>query len=269
MMLYWASLNEHHRQVVQHPLLSEAMYRLDAAVYECLLSHVNEGLFSKPFGAVEHHDFMALQKLASNLEQYAVNALNSFPAGFVSGRVELASRTAHLLSRHLGMVQLVGRSLAIRYTCRLEDAVRTDLTDRSTPYHQAQAVSGVLSQPENAAQLLAGWDSIDFDTIFNQAALVTNCAQDLASHFCVEFRKTLALLGKGGEPLRILVAFADAAMSHGLAELAQSRRSVSKETNARTFLLKWSFVSSQITRDLTIKSNPTFGAFQLVSLFIE
>ena len=33
--------------------------------------------------------------------------------------------------------------------------------------------------------------------------------------------------------------------------------------------MKWSFVAGQVLRDLTISSNPAFGSFQVISLFIQ
>ena len=103
MVSYWTTLDDHQQTVVQHPILSDALYRADAVVYDAILTYLNDNSFT----AMQQSVRTSLQKLAHKLEQYTVTALRAFPAEFVSCRVELASRTAHLLSRHLGIVQLV------------------------------------------------------------------------------------------------------------------------------------------------------------------
>jgi regulatory factor X, other len=39
--------------------------------------------------------------------------------------------------------------------------------------------------------------------------------------------------------------------------------------SSRSVLIRWGYVTSQIMRDLTIRSDPTFGAFQILKLFLE
>jgi len=39
--------------------------------------------------------------------------------------------------------------------------------------------------------------------------------------------------------------------------------------SSRSVLIRWGYVTSQIMRDLTIRSDPAFGAFQIMKLFLD
>jgi len=39
--------------------------------------------------------------------------------------------------------------------------------------------------------------------------------------------------------------------------------------SSRSVLIRWGYVTSQIMRDLTIRSDPAFGAFQILKLFLD
>jgi len=39
--------------------------------------------------------------------------------------------------------------------------------------------------------------------------------------------------------------------------------------SSRSVLIRWGYVTSQVMRDLTIRSDPTFGAFQILKLFLD
>lgn len=39
--------------------------------------------------------------------------------------------------------------------------------------------------------------------------------------------------------------------------------------SSRSILIRWGYVTSQVMRDLTIRSDPAFGAFQILKLFLD
>jgi len=39
--------------------------------------------------------------------------------------------------------------------------------------------------------------------------------------------------------------------------------------SSRSVLIRWGYVTSQVMRDLTIRSDPAFGAFQIMKLFLD
>lgn len=108
---FWNQLDAVQRDVVQHPILADALYRADAVVYNAILDYLTANVTS-PFDKSMHS---SLSRVATNLEQYIITALSAFPAEYISCRVELASRTGHLMSRFLGLTRLVSllRHLAV------------------------------------------------------------------------------------------------------------------------------------------------------------
>lgn len=95
------------------------MYRADAAVYGTLLDHLRSCVLASaatlpedkprsPAGmtSAQMHE---LHSMAGKLEGRMAEIFrqNRFGESFSGQRIELASRVAHLISRHIGLVQLV------------------------------------------------------------------------------------------------------------------------------------------------------------------
>lgn len=207
-----------------------------------------------------------LGELATKLEQCIVGALHQYPPDFVGCRVELASRAAHLINRHLGIVQL------------------------------GQALGRILTDPYNITTMLAAWESVDFDSVSNQAALVTNSTHETVEQYQDSVRSLLEQVRNAMDVkpsmsgnndvdesaasqcmavLRLVVAFANEALE-GSARFTQELVAGGQGTvlssidmGPRSFLLKWNYIAGQVLRDLTIKSHASFGNFQILSLFVE
>lgn len=143
----------------------------------------------------------------------------------------------------------------------------------------------MILAPGTVQELLSGWRTVDFEEIANQSALVTNCTQEVISYYVEEFHKTLSNISgpNGIRSLKVITDFADNALAYGVsllegssppaspsdASTSNDKPNIPQQDSSRTFLLKWHYISSQIIRDLTIKSHPAFGPFQIMSLFIE
>jgi len=101
---------------------------------------------------------------------------------------------------------------------------------------------------------------------------VCNCRhEDLVQLLEVEFVAVMDNLAKSAEPVRDVMAWADECCER----LMGSNRSGapdgerSNTMSSRSVLIRWGYVTSQIMRDLTIRSDPTFGAFQILKLFLD
>ena len=130
--------------------------------------------------------------------------------------------------------------------------------------------------------MLAAWSQLDFETISNQAALVTNCTQLAVSYYLDDFKRVMLSISStktsGGtsngsvQPntaearVKALAEFADAALEFSLANVPAHQ---SRDTEAKALLLKWGYITSQILKELVIKSSLHFGPFQVLSLFIQ
>jgi hypothetical protein len=161
---------------------------------------------------------------------------------------------------------------------------------------QAQALSGILHQPGSISSIIEAWQTLNFDMITNQVALVTHCPQDTLSIFLDHFEEVLqyteedlATSPSNASGLSRFIVFVDQSLCRfaeastpssaasarlqcdryraGSAGLGQKAKIA--KFDERPLLLKWSYLSGQILRDLTIASSPAFGAYQILSLFLE
>jgi len=118
-------------------------------------------------------------------------------------------------------------------------------------FQVTQALTTVLSNPKQLADMRRSWNSVDFDSVRNQAALVCNCRhEDLVQLLEVDFVKMMDALPSTSEPVRTVMAWADECcerlMGHRGGAGAEDRGTLS----SRSVLIRWGYVTSQIMRDL-------------------
>lgn len=118
MLLFWAQLDTAHQDLVQHPLLNDAMFQADEILYSTILSQMCDNLLQPStltglHGDTASIDLAQLARIGEELENWALTALHPFPNDFADCRVELASRTGHLMRRLVGVAQLVGDFIII------------------------------------------------------------------------------------------------------------------------------------------------------------
>ncbi|KAH9447140.1 hypothetical protein Pst134EA_029182 [Puccinia striiformis f. sp. tritici] len=189
-------------------------------------------LHSQALNQMPQQAFGSLRQLAQNMEQVIIAALENYPSTFVGPKIELAARFGHLVVRNLGICQL------------------------------AQALSGIFSNPANLKDMAEAWDGIDFEAVRNQAALVTNCQHEILGGCFDEFR---AILNNPNVTIDHFISFVEATYKRCLQPNADGERALSP----RSLLVRWCFVSSQLIRDLTLRSASSFGSFQIVNLFFD
>lgn len=117
-----------------------------------------------------------------------------------------------------------------------------------------QALSTVLTNQKQLADMRRSWHSIDFESVRNQAALVCNCRhEDLVQLLEVDFVQLMNELQKSSEPVGEVMAWADNVCErlmggghrqgiHGVEERST--------LSSRSILIRWGYVTSQIMRDL-------------------
>ena len=156
-------------------------------------------------------------------------------------------------------------------------------------YQVTQALNTVLTNQKQLVEMRKSWQKVDFESVRNQSALVCNCRhEDLVQLLEVEFVAVLDALTKSSEPVREVMSWADKCCER----LMGNNRSSQEERgtmSSRSVLIRWGYVTSQVMRDLvsrhnhipgytvpmvsvppqTIRSDPAFGAFQILKLFLE
>ncbi|OBZ76593.1 Transcription factor RFX3 [Grifola frondosa] len=232
---FWSSLNGAHREVVHAPAVAGLMAKADAIVYDEIL----ELLRSQMLSPIPPASLAGLRQLADKMEKILLVALDSYGQTFVEPKVELGARFGHLVLRFLDIYQVT------------------------------QALSTVLTNQKQLMEMRRSWQKVDFESVRNQSALVCNCRhEDLVQLLEVEFVSVLEGLGKSADPVRDVMAWADKCCERlmgGRGNAGDDRATMS----SRSVLIRWGYVTSQVMRDLTIRSDPAFGAFQILKLFLD
>ncbi|PVF93725.1 hypothetical protein CPB86DRAFT_818571 [Serendipita vermifera] len=230
---FWAGLSGDHREVVHAPAVAGLMAKADALLYDEIL----EVLRSQILAPIPTPALSSLRGLADQMEKILLLALENYGSTFVEPKVELGARFGHLVLRFLDIYQVT------------------------------QALATVLQNPKQMADMRRAWAEIDFESVRNQSALVCNCRhEDLIQLLEVDFVALLDGLQRTTEPVRDVMLWADDCCER----LMGSNRGEDRSTlSSRSVLIRWGYVTSQIMRDLTIRSDPSFGAFQILKLFLD
>ena len=116
-----------------------------------------------------------------------------------------------------------------------------------------QALSTVLTNQKQLADMRRSWQHIDFESVRNQSALVCNCRhEDLVQLLEVDFVALLNNISKSAEPVGEVMAWADnvcvrlMGAPRGPVSGVEERSTLS----SRSILIRWGYVTSQIMRDL-------------------
>ncbi|KAI0677529.1 hypothetical protein C8Q78DRAFT_1066040 [Trametes maxima] len=230
---FWSSLTGAHREVVHAPAVAGLMAKADAIVYDEIL----EMLRSQMLSPITPASLAGLRQLADKMEKILLVALDSYGNTFVEPKVELGARFGHLVLRFLDIYQVT------------------------------QALNTVLTNQKQLMEMRRSWAKIDFESVRNQSALVCNCRhEDLVQLLEGEFVAVLDGLAKSQDPVRDVMAWADKCCERLMGGRGVEDRST---MSSRSVLIRWGYVTSQVMRDLTIRSDPAFGAFQILKLFLD
>ncbi|TFK28731.1 hypothetical protein FA15DRAFT_664765 [Coprinopsis marcescibilis] len=235
---FWSSLTGNHREIVHAPAIAGLMAKADAIVYDEILEFLRLQMLSP----IPTASLASLRQLAIKMEKILLVALEGYGNTFVEPKVELGARFGHLVLRFLDIYQVT------------------------------QALNTVLTNQKQLQEMRRSWTKVDFESVRNQSALVCNCRhEDLVQLLEVEFTALLETVSKSNEPVRDVMAWADKCCERLMGgvranQVAQEERGV---MSSRSVLIRWGYVTSQVMRDLTIRSDPAFGAFQILKLFLD
>ncbi|KIL70050.1 hypothetical protein M378DRAFT_67300 [Amanita muscaria Koide BX008] len=237
---FWSNLGGQHREVVHAPAIAGLMAKADVVVYDA--REILEFLRSQMLSPISPNSLASLRQLALKMEKILLVALENYGSTFVEPKVELGARFGHLVLRFLDIYQVT------------------------------QALNTVLTNQKQLGEMRKSWQKVDFESVRNQSALVCNCRhEDLVQLLEVEFVALLDTVGKSNEPVREVMAWADRCYERliGNTRFNQGVQEDRATMSPRSVLIRWGYVTSQIMRDLTLRSDPVFGAFQILKLFLD
>ncbi|KAK5644860.1 hypothetical protein RI129_006160 [Pyrocoelia pectoralis] len=174
----------------------------------------------------------SIRNFAKSLESWLTAAMNGAPPA--------------MLNSKLSAVTAFGSSLR-RYT---------------SLNHLAQAARAVLHNGTQIAQMLADLNRVDFHSVREQASWVCQCDHEIVARFEADFKLTL-------QQQNSLEQWASWLKNVVRSALKPYEGKPNFSRAARQFLLKWSFYSSMVIRDLTLRSAASFGSFHLIRLLYD
>ncbi|XP_021165857.2 MHC class II regulatory factor RFX1 isoform X1 [Fundulus heteroclitus] len=129
--------------------------------------------------------------------------------------------------------------------------------------HLAQAARAVLQNSAQINQMLSDLNRVDFTNVQEQASWVCQCEDRVVQRLEQDFKATL----QQQNSLEQWASWLDGVVSQVLKPYEQNPVSLPKA--AKVFLLNWSFYSSMVIRDLTLRSAASFGSFHLIRLLYD
>nr|XP_033810909.1 DNA-binding protein RFX2 [Geotrypetes seraphini] len=174
----------------------------------------------------------AIRNFAKSLEGWLTNAMNDFPQHIVQIKVGVVSAFAQTLRRYTSL------------------------------NHLAQAARAVLQNTSQINQMLSDLNRVDFANVQEQASWVCQCEEGMVQKLEQDFKLTL----QQQSSLDQWASWLDNVVTQ---ILKPHEGSPSFPKAARQFLLKWSFYSSMVIRDLTLRSAASFGSFHLIRLLYD
>ncbi|XP_043917033.1 transcription factor RFX3 [Protopterus annectens] len=174
----------------------------------------------------------AIRNFAKSLEGWLTNAMNNIPQRMIQTKVAAVSAFAQTLRRYTSL------------------------------NHLAQAARAVLQNTSQINQMLSDLNRVDFANVQEQASWVCQCEDAMVQRLEQDFKMTL----QQQSTLEQWATWLDNVVTQALKPY-EGRSSFPKA--ARQFLLKWSFYSSMVIRDLTLRSAASFGSFHLIRLLYD
>ncbi|KAL2087008.1 hypothetical protein ACEWY4_018067 [Coilia grayii] len=158
------------------------------------------------------------------------------------------------------MMNIPEEMVRIKVTC--VGAFAQTLRRYTSLNHLAQAARAVLQNTTQINQMLSDLNRVDFANVQEQASWVCRCEEHVVQRLEQDFKLTL----QQQNSLEQWAAWLDGVVSQVLKPY-QSSPAFPKA--AKQFLLKWSFYSSMVIRDLTLRSAASFGSFHLIRLLYD
>ncbi|XP_072173157.1 transcription factor RFX3-like isoform X2 [Diadema setosum] len=174
----------------------------------------------------------AIRNFAKSLESWLRNSMHNTPQEMLNLKVGAVTAFAQTLRRYTSL------------------------------NHLAQAARAVLQNTSQINQMLSDLNRVDFANVQEQASWVCQCEDSVVQQLEQDFKRTLQQQNSLEQWAAWLKGVVNQVLQphEGSPQFAKA---------ARQFLLKWSFYSSMVIRDLTLRSAASFGSFHLIRLLYD
>jgi len=176
----------------------------------------------------------SLGLLAVNFEKMNVETMRTVPPEIAGPVCDMSVQVGQLLSRFLDLNQIT------------------------------TAISPMLANPEQLAAMRNSWRMLDTGFIVRQVKQACDCPETVIEPALSTFETWLNEVGTDprNHPVEQLAACVDS-------NLALAEKAGRNTPNLSALIPRASYISSQVMRLLTLRSDPSFGWFQLLKTWID
>ncbi|MFH4977089.1 hypothetical protein AB6A40_003798 [Gnathostoma spinigerum] len=213
------------------PQMQTFVQNMDLAFYQVIIEVLIPDVLSSSMTSTLTTQ---IRNFAKSLEVQMKKALQGAPDPFLKKKLATARTLAHTLRRYTSL------------------------------NHLATAARGVLQKADQIQQMYQDFNRVDITNVQEQAGWVCDCDPVLVSNLQSDFRENL----QKQKSLEEWAEWMEAVVDQVLAKYHDKPVSVLAEVS-KQFLKNWSFYSSMIIRDLTLRSAQSFGSFHLIRLLYD
>lgn len=137
------------------------------------------------------------------------------------------------------------------------------LRRRTSLSHLTQAIRSILCNAEQSQQMLLDWGQIDFQGIREQCDWIMKMKEGFLPWIETSFRTYL----QDGVSLHVWSGWIESITDQCIS--SEQAMGLNVEDACSVVVLRWTFYSSMIMRDLTLRSAGSFGSFHLLNLLFN
>lgn len=231
---FWQGMPSHMLEVLGCEEVVDLIGQCDTILYKAISGVLIPGTLQPLPASLTQ----AIRQFAQELDEWLTESLSHLPEPLQKKKLAVAKSFSHSLRR------------------------QTALT------HLAQAARTVLHSAEPVSQMLTDWKQIDFEGIVRQALWTFSQTVEEDYELINEHFKEFTQLLEQQATIDQYAEWASNLVNRCVQKEVEKTGKTYKEC-ARDFLLKWSFFSIKIVRELTLHSAHSFGSFHLLHMLLE
>ncbi|KAG1325433.1 hypothetical protein G6F62_008552 [Rhizopus arrhizus] len=235
MSLFYEHVLERYQFLIRDiPEVTEAVWRYDSLFYDTIIERflpsVNFPLSQRMMTTLRAFT----RELAGLIDTY----VSSFPVNFYQKKLDVARIFAAKFRRHLSL------------------------------NHAAQTASAILNMPEHLSAMRKDWEHFDFDGLLDQTLWVCDCNISEVRHILNQEIFDLLTIKPN---LEHWMNWTLNVVNNYLNKFTPSSPNDANHylSQAKQFLLKWTYYASLIMKDLARQNARSFGSFHTLRLFLD
>ncbi|KAF3835334.1 hypothetical protein F7725_027892 [Dissostichus mawsoni] len=209
----------------------------------------------------------AIRNFAKSLETWLTNAMTNFPQEIIRTKVAVVSAFAQTLRRYTSLNHLAQAARAVlqntsQINQMLSDLNRVDFANVQVSCLPCLFIIETSCLNFRRCPVDSVFSVVSCSLWLGAGLMVCQCDESVVQRLEQDFKVTL----QQQSSLDQWATWLDNVVSQ---VLKPHQGSPSFPKAARQFLLKWSFYSSMVIRDLTLRSAASFGSFHLIRLLYD